>query len=107
MSFEPIAVVGQSCVLPGALTPAELWRAVRDGRDLISRAPPGYWRVDPATVLTGDPKDSDDRTWTDRGGYVSGFEAVFDPTGFALAADEIRALDPLVHWLLHCGREAL
>ena len=106
-SFEPIAVVGQACVLPGALSPAELWRAVREGRDLLTRVPPGRWRVDPELVLSRDPREVDDHTWTDRGGYVQGFEALFDPQGFRLSAGEIMALDPLVHWLLHCGRQAL
>ena len=106
-AFEPIAVVGQACVLPGALTPQALWQAVRQGRDLLTQPPPGHWRVDPALVLTDDPDSADDKTWTDRGGYVQGFEAVFDPQGFALASEEILALDPLVHWLLHCGRQAL
>ena len=27
---EPIAIIGQGCVLPGALTPAALWAAVSD-----------------------------------------------------------------------------
>ena len=43
-SFEPIAIVGQGCVLPGALSPAKLWSAVSEGRDLLSRAPAGRWR---------------------------------------------------------------
>lgn len=107
MTFEPIAVVGQSCVLPGALSPAELWEAVRDGRDLISSTPAGYWRVDPASVMTRDVKNADDRTWSDRGGYVHGFEKVFDPEGFTISSDEIRQLDPLYQWVMHCGREAL
>jgi len=34
MPFEPIAIVGQSCILPGALTPDELWDAVLAGADL-------------------------------------------------------------------------
>ncbi|MEM7587671.1 MAG: beta-ketoacyl synthase N-terminal-like domain-containing protein, partial [Acidobacteriota bacterium] len=48
-----------------------------------------------------------DRTWCDRGGYVRGFDERFDPAGFQLPATEIRQLDPLFQWVLHCGREAL
>ena len=33
MSFEPIAIVGQSCLLPGANSPEALWEAVSQGRD--------------------------------------------------------------------------
>ncbi|MBW2453400.1 MAG: hypothetical protein JRI68_02765, partial [Deltaproteobacteria bacterium] len=103
MVFEPIAIVGRSCLLPGASHPAELWRAVVEGQDLISQAPAGYWRVAPEVVLATGPEDADDRTWTDRGGYVTGFDLLFDPTGFAVDAEQILPLDPLVHWVLHCA----
>ena len=38
MTFEPIAIVGQACVLPGALTPFELWENIKAGKDLLSNA---------------------------------------------------------------------
>ncbi len=41
--FAPIAIVGSSCVLPGALDPDALWRAVREGRDLLSATPAQRW----------------------------------------------------------------
>ncbi|MBN2359332.1 MAG: 3-hydroxyacyl-[acyl-carrier-protein] dehydratase FabA, partial [Deltaproteobacteria bacterium] len=105
-AFDPIAVVGQACVLPGALDPAALWAAVLDGRDLLSRVPAGRWRLDPRHALA-DEEGALDRTWSDRGGYVAGFGDRFDATGFELPPEEVRALDPLFHWLLHCGRAAL
>ena len=105
--FPPIALVGQACVLPGALDPDELWSAVLAGRDLLSTVPPGRWRIDPARILTGRGQDAPERARSDRGGYVTGFEAVFDPEGFALPAEHVLALDPLFQWVLHAGREAL
>ena len=102
--FPPIAIIGHSCVLPGALSPAELWRAVAEGRDLLAGVPPGYWRADPERLLS---PAAADRTVTDRGGYVRDFDTVFDPTGFACPAEELARLDPVVLWLAHCGREAL
>ena len=45
MQFEPIAIIGHSCVLPGALDPAELWEIVLHGRDMVTLAPDGTpWR---------------------------------------------------------------
>ena len=73
MTFAPIAIVGRSCVLPGALNPDELWRRVRAGDDLTSRAPDGRWRVpydDVRSDKPGDVKAARGRTWTDIGGYV-------------------------------------
>lgn len=104
--MTPIAIVGRACVLPGACTVAAFADGVFEGRDRITGVPAGRWGVDPARVR-GTPGDAADRTWSDAGGYVTGFDAVWDPTGFGLSPAELAGLDPLVHWLLHCGRAAL
>eukprot|EP01035_Chromulina_nebulosa_P036962 gene36962-49869_t len=44
---------------------------------------------------------------TTRGGYVTGFEKLFDPAAYRLDPARLAPLDPLCHWLLHVGREAL
>ncbi|MDP7033909.1 MAG: beta-ketoacyl synthase N-terminal-like domain-containing protein [Planctomycetota bacterium] len=106
MTFEPIAIIGRSCVLPGAHSPEELWESVYQGRDLLTAANEYRWRLSRRNAL-GDEKRSTDRTWSDRGGYVEGFAQHFDPNGFSLPAAEIESLDPLFQWLLHTGREAL
>ena len=105
--FEPIAIVGQSCILPGALDPGALWAAVVEGRDLTSTAPADRWGLDRRLALSDPPGRAADRTWCDWGGYVRGFDEVFDAEGFAVPAEEIRSLDPLFRWVLHTGREAL
>lgn len=105
--FAPIAIVGRACVLPGALNPAALWDAVVNGRDVVSGVPADRWRIAPARALCAPESPQPDRTWSDRGGYVEGFEAIWNPHGFAVAAAELEGLDPLVHWTLHCAREAL
>ncbi|MED5373175.1 MAG: beta-ketoacyl synthase N-terminal-like domain-containing protein [Myxococcota bacterium] len=104
--FEPIAIVGRACVLPGALSPEQLWEKVLAGQDLVSNAPSGRWGVSRSKILSS-PQDPQDHAWSDRGGYVEGFEQVFDPQGFELSATEIGGLDPLFQWLLHTGRQAL
>jgi phosphoribosyl 1,2-cyclic phosphodiesterase len=55
--------------------------------------------------MTDDPARSSDRAWSDLGGYVDP-SFVLDPRGLALPASELAGLDPLFHWVLHCGREA-
>lgn len=107
MSFSPIAVIGSSCVLPGALSPQQLWDQVVHGRDLLQNAPAGRWRVGFDRLGCTPDGDAADRTWSDRGGYVSGFQGVFDAGRFQISADEILQSDPLVQWLLFCGAEAL
>src|SRR5690606_39743459 len=94
MAFDPIAIVGQACVLPGALSPEALWQAVVEGRDLIAPADPGRWGLDRSRALaTG--ADTTDRAVSDVGGTVRGFDERFDPRGFALPEALVAGLDPL------------
>ena len=50
-SFEPIAIVGRACVLPGALSPEALFDAVRSARVMIDEAPEGSWGLDSRRLL--------------------------------------------------------
>ncbi len=99
----PIAIVGQACLLPGALDVATFADNVFAGVDALTDAPEGRWGLPHRDVL-GEGRD---RTYSAAGGYVSGFERVWRPDGFGVPADELIGLDPLVHWLLHVGRAAL
>jgi 3-oxoacyl-(acyl-carrier-protein) synthase/3-hydroxymyristoyl/3-hydroxydecanoyl-(acyl carrier protein) dehydratase/1-acyl-sn-glycerol-3-phosphate acyltransferase len=107
MRFSPIAIVGHACVLPGALDPTELITAVLEARDLLGQVPAGRWELAPERALVVPGGSSADRAYSDRGGYVTGFEGRFDATGFALSPAELAGLDPLFLWVLHTAREAL
>ncbi|MGW1076608.1 beta-ketoacyl synthase N-terminal-like domain-containing protein, partial [Streptomyces sp. NPDC002537] len=107
MGFEPIAIVGRGCVLPGALTPDRFWDDVAAGRSALGPAPPGRWRLPPAVAVTATTPDGHDHLPGDTGGYVHGFADAFDPAGFALDSADVLSLDPLVQWVLHAGRQAL
>ena len=107
MRFSPIAIVGQACVLPGALDPTELIEAVLAGRDLLGKAPAGRWELAPERALVTSGGSSADRAYSDRGGYVAGFDSRFDASGFALSPADLAGLDPLFLWVLHTAREAL
>ncbi len=97
----PIAIVGRGCILPGAASAGELWRALQTKDDLLSRPPPGAWPIDSALVTL----DSSGKRWSDRGGHVRDFS--FDPYGYAVDAEELLQADPCVHWVLHAARSAL
>lgn len=102
-SFAPIAIVGQGCVLPGALSPDALWSLVLEGRSAIAPATDDLWRIDAGA----------DRAQLHReiastvGGHVDGFERVWDHDGFAVPAESLQGLDPVFLWTLHAAREAL
>ncbi|MFF2060433.1 beta-ketoacyl synthase N-terminal-like domain-containing protein [Streptomyces sp. NPDC058200] len=106
MEFEPIAVVGRGCVLPDALDPDTFWDNIAAGRTSLSAIPEDRWRL-PRHWAMGSVDDHLDRTWTDVGGYVRGFESVFDPSGFRIAPEQILSLDPLFHWVMYGIRQAL
>jgi len=107
-TFEPIAVVGRACVLPGALDPEALFDAVRHGRVLIDEAPENAWGLDSRRLLAArSPGPGAEYVVSNRGGYVRGFEHVFDPSTYAVRIERPEALDPLAQWLLHCTRVAL
>jgi acyl transferase domain-containing protein/3-hydroxymyristoyl/3-hydroxydecanoyl-(acyl carrier protein) dehydratase/1-acyl-sn-glycerol-3-phosphate acyltransferase len=103
-TFEPIAIVGTSCILPGALSPGELWRNVLDGRDLLASPPPGHWGIDPHSLLHPMGEARGDRVASITGGYVDGFTAVFNAAEFD---EDTSTLDPLFQWTLWGAREAL
>lgn len=88
MNFEPIAIIGRGCVLPDALNPNTLWDNIAGARSSVR----------PVRL---------DQNMESIGGGVSGFDKVFDPTGFRVSPAEIAGLDPLFHWVLHGIRETL
>ena len=90
--------------MPGALSPEALWLAVRSGRDLITRVDPDRWGVAADRVMCAPEAPAPDRTWSDRGGYVRGFEDVFLAGEHAGLLD---GLDPQFRWTFHTAAEAL
>lgn len=110
MTFSPIAIVGRSCLLPGANSPRALWSLVSRARSAITAVDDDRWRCRPSEISSAasfNGSSRDDRCVSDRGGYVRGFDALWDPRGFAIPASELAGLDPLFHWVLYCAREAL
>ena len=95
MTFSPIAIVGRSCLLPNAQTPQELWDAVVAGRTLISDCPSQRWRV-PVHEICSTGDEYQDRSFSQRGGYVRDFERIWNPDGFQVDAKSLNGLDPSV-----------
>ncbi len=106
MKFSPIAIVGQSCVLPGAFSPEELWQGLVEGCRYFSKATSADWSFAPESLVESGAYKTDKVPHT-QGAYVRGFEEIFDANGFAIDTDFIQRLDPLFQWVLHCGRELL
>ncbi len=102
--MDEIAIVGVACLFPGAHTPAEFWQALLAGSDLTSDLTAEQIGVDPAYFYQPH-KGQSDSFYCMRGGYVRDF--VFDPQGYRLPADSLRALDEQFTWPLSVARQAL
>lgn len=101
--FDPVAIVGRSCVLPGASSPEALFDATLAGRCLLTPTPRDQWRgVDPASLLASDQTGL--RVSSATGGYV---DASLDLSQIASRIADLGRLDPLVSWLAHCAQQAL
>ncbi|WP_105968937.1 beta-ketoacyl synthase N-terminal-like domain-containing protein [Streptomyces geranii] len=107
MSTSKFAIVGISCLFPGADTPGAFWDNLRAGVDSRTEGGPEvFGPVAPGSAEgTKKAPDPDHAITCVRGGFVTGFE--FDPTGFRLRPEELTALDRVFHWSLHVAREAL
>ena len=102
--MEPIAIIGISCLFPGAHTPDDFWRNLLAETDSTSSATTADMGVPPETFFNP-AKGQRDKFYAMRGGYVRDF--VFDPSGYQLPAEFLRSLDSLFHWPLYVAREAL
>ncbi|WP_239488006.1 type I polyketide synthase, partial [Streptomyces durocortorensis] len=93
---EPIAIVGMSCRLPGAVrSPADLWRLVRSGQDAITDFPTDRgWDID-TTALPYAPL----------GGFLDDV-AGFDAGLFGISPREALVMDPQQRLLLETAWEA-
>ncbi|MEV0981366.1 beta-ketoacyl synthase N-terminal-like domain-containing protein [Streptomyces sp. NPDC049915] len=95
------AIVGLSCLFPGARTPAEFWQNLRNGADARRE---GGDEIFGAAPLDAD-LDPQHRIYCHRGGFITDF--AFDPTGYRLDPEQLTRLDRIFHWSMHTAREAL
>jgi PfaB family protein len=102
--MESIAIVGLSCLFPGAQTPEQYWQNLIEQTDLTSLATIEQIGVNPD--LFYDPhKGKPDKFYCQRGGYIRDFQ--FDATGYQVAADLLNHLDPMHQWALYAAKQAL
>ena len=98
---EDIAVVGMSCLLPAADTPARFWENIVRKVDAIGDAPPD-WQPD----LFYDPRGPKaDRSYTKRGGFL-GDLCRFNPLKYGVVPSSLEGAEPDHFIALRCAFEA-
>lgn len=90
------AIIGASCILPGANSLESLWRLLADGRNVVSERPNGRWNVE-RFLRPGDPTPG--FSYSFAGGYLDDAFG-FDPTPFNISPREAQQMDPQQRLLL-------
>lgn len=102
--MQKIAVIGMSCLFPGAETPGQFMKNLYENRDSTSLPTRKQMGADPA-VYYSPVKGEKDKYYSVRGGYIQDFS--FDPSLFDLPVSELESLDNMYQWSLYVAREAI
>ncbi len=102
--MEKIAIVGISCLFPGATNPEQFWQNLLNKKSCISLLTESQTILDPATYYH-DRVGKKDFYYCDRGGYIQDFQ--FDPSGYKIDSEHLESLDDLFKWSLYVAKEAL
>ena len=100
--FEPIAIVGMSCRLPGAPDPEAYWRLVANGVDAIRQVPGARWDID--AFFDSDVRRAGKMN-TRWGGFLDDIDR-FDAEAFGISPREAAQIDPQQRLALELAWEA-
>lgn len=103
-SMKKIAIVGMSCLFPGASTPGEYWDNLITLKNCRTLATEKRMGVDPMDYYSPE-KGTADRFYCARGGYIKDFSP--DLHALEIPGVDLKTLDPLHQWSLYVTMEAL
>ena len=98
-----VAVIGMSCLFPGAPDLDTYWQNILSRVDAVSDPPPGAWETD---VFYDPQSTGNDRVYCKRGGYL-GPLTEFDPIEHGVMPLAVQGGEPDQWLALRVAREAL
>lgn len=101
--MEDIAIVGMSCLFPGAGDPRAFWQNVVGGVDAIGEAPVEWW---PSLYGEADASRPNDRVYTSKGGFLGDLSR-FKPARYGVMPSSVDGAEPDHFLALRCAVEAL
>ncbi|MCP4297067.1 MAG: PfaB family protein [Proteobacteria bacterium] len=102
--MKKVAIIGMSCLFPGAISPQEFYQNLLDHKDSTSQATSQQMGLDP-DIYYSKNKGTPDRYYNLKGGYIKDFQ--FDAKGYDLKTEDLNTLDDLDKWSLYVAKEAL
>lgn len=102
--MQKIAVIGMSCLFPGAQHPDQFIRNLNQRIESISEHTIKQMGADPDLYYSF-KKGTPDRYYSTKGGYIQDFS--FDPKGYLLPEELLREFDDVFQWSLYVSKEAL
>ena len=97
-----VAIVGMSCLLPGATDLQTFWDNILNGVDTTTEVPPERW--DWRRYFDGD-RAARDKVYSRWGGFLP--EIPFDPLSYGIPPTTLRSIEPLQLLTLEVVRAAL
>jgi len=98
-----IAIIGISCIFPGAPSVVRFWDNIVKGVDSIRDAGPGEWDAD---FYKNKSSSTFGKIYCTRGGFITEF-AEFDPLEFGIMPTSVHGADPDQFLVLRTAAEAL
>ena len=102
--MEKIAVIGMSCLFPGAETAEQFFENLLEQKDLTSLATKKQMGVYPMLFFKPQ-KGETDKYYNIRGGFIHDFQ--MDSSDLDLSDGTLQELDEVYQWSLYVAREAL
>ncbi len=98
-----VAIVGMSCIFPGAPTLKQFWQNIESGFDAVREPNANEWD---ASFYKNKSKESFGQIYCTRGGFITEY-AQFDPLEFGIMPASLRGSDPDQFLALRAASEAL